>query len=422
MPVLFTLAVVIVAGRLGSEVAARLGQPEVLGELVAGVVLGNLSYAGIHRFAYLRDDPALTLLGGIGVVLLLFQVGLESTVADMMRVGGSSLLVATLGVIAPFALGFGVSAWLQPEHSHLVHLFTGATLCATSVGITARVLQEIGRSRDREARIVLGAAVLDDVMGLVILATVQGLILAAGAGTHVSVAHLAVTAATAVGFLIGALAAGHVLAPRLVGLASRLHAQGVLLATALTFCFLLAGLAGLIGLAPIVGAFAAGLLLEEVHFRSFPTPAAGPPAARVGDGGFHELEEQTRPLIAWLAPFFFVQMGVRVDLAMFARVEVLGLGLALTVAAVIGKQVCALGALGPGLNRLAIGIGMIPRGEVGLIFAQIGLGLRVGAERVIDDATYAAIVIMVMVTTLVTPGLLKWSFSRRPAVEPSALT
>jgi len=184
----------------------------------------------------------------------------------------------------------------------------------------------------------------------------------------------------------------------------------VLLATALGFCFLLAGLAGAMGLAPIVGAFAAGLLLEEVHFRSFE------------GNGFRELEERTRPLISWLAPFFFVQMGIRVDVATFGRTEVLGLALAITLAAVIGKQVCALGVLERGLNRLAVGIGMIPRGEVGLIFAQIGRTLRVGDERIIDDATYSAVVLMVISTTVITPGLLGWALRRQapPAGAPGA--
>jgi Kef-type K+ transport system membrane component KefB len=404
VPVLFTIVLVLVAGRLGSEIAARLRQPEVLGELVAGVALGNLGLLGFHRLEYLKTDSALELLAGLGVVLLLFEVGLESTVADMLKVGGSSLAVAALGVVAPMLLGWGVGAWLLPGRATEVHLFLGATLCATSVGITARVLQEIGRSRDKEARIILGAAVIDDVMGLVILAVVAGLVAAAAAGTALSLGSIATTTGIAAGFLFGAIAIGSLVTPRLVRLASYLRARGVLQATALGFCFLLAGLSGIIGLAPIVGAFAAGLLLEKVHFRHF-----------AGGRGEEELEPAVHPLISWLAPFFFVQMGARVDLATFGRLEVQGLALALTIAAVIGKQVCGLGVLEPGLNRLAIGLGMIPRGEVGLIFAKIGHELTMGGERVIDDATFSAVVIMVVVTTMVTPGLLKWSFERRSA-------
>ena len=206
-------------------------------------------------------------------------------------------------------------------------------------------------------------------------------------------------------FLFGALAVGVYMSPRLFGLAARLRGRAVLLAFALAFCFVLAYLAATIGLAPIVGAYAAGLILEPVHFKGFL------------DRGEDQLEDLIRPISSVLVPIFFVLMGMRVQLETFAGPGVLGLAALLTLAAIIGKQACSLGALGRGLDRLTIGIGMIPRGEVGLIFANIGLGLSVAGERVIDQGLFSAVVIMVVVTTLVTPPALKWSIGRRKRSE-----
>jgi Kef-type K+ transport system membrane component KefB len=341
------------------------------------------------------------MLAQLGIVILLFEIGLESTVRDMLKVGFQSFLVAVLGVTAPFFLGWGAGALLIPERGVYVHVFLGAALTATSVGITARVLQDLGRSRSPEARIILGAAVIDDVLGLVILAVVGGMISAAGAGTGLSVGGIALAVVKAAGFLVGALALGIWLSPRLFRLASRLKGRGVLLVTALSFCFLLAWLASTVGLAPIVGAYAAGLILEDVHFKDFK------------DRGEHGLEEMVRPISAVLSPVFFVLMGMLVDLKAFARTDVLALAAMLILAAVAGKQLCALGAYGGRLNRLAVGVGMIPRGEVGLIFANIGLGLTVAGTRILDESLYSAVVIMVIVTTLITPPALKWAFAFR---------
>jgi Kef-type K+ transport system membrane component KefB len=201
-------------------------------------------------------------------------------------------------------------------------------------------------------------------------------------------------------FLFGAVALGLVISPRLFGLASRLRGRGVLLATALVFCFGLSYLAAAIGLAAIVGAYAAGLILEDVHYRDFT------------ERGEHQLEELLEPIGVLLVPVFFVMMGMRVDLTAFTRGNVLGFAALLTLVAILGKQACALGALGGKLDRLSIGLGMIPRGEVGLIFANIGLGLTVQGEPVVDAATYSAVVIMVVVTTMATPPALRWSLAR----------
>ncbi len=403
--VLLGLVLVLIAAKLGGDLAIRIGQPAVLGELVAGVLIGNLSLAGFGGFEHLEADASLDLLARLGVVILLFEVGLESTVTEMMRVGLPSLLVACLGVAAPFALGWGVGAVLLPDHSVYVHAFLGATLTATSVGITARVLRDLGRSQSSEARIILGAAVIDDVLGLLILSIVSGVILASDQGAALSYAAIGAILAKAGVFLVGSLVLGLWLSPRLFALASRLRATGVLLAVSLSFCFLLAYLASRIGLAPIVGAYAAGLILERVHYRD------------LTDRGEHSLEELIRPISSFLVPVFFVLMGMRVDLASFAQPGIAGLAAALILVAILGKQACALGAFGRGadgraLDRLSVGIGMIPRGEVGLIFASIGAGLTVAGERIIDASTYAAVVLMVIVTTMATPPALKWSLTR----------
>jgi Kef-type K+ transport system membrane component KefB len=361
---------------------------------------------GFGALESMKTDPFIDMFARIGVLILLFEVGLESTVGQMLKVGISSLLVASLGVIAPFVLGWGVGAWLLPDQSAYVHAFLGATLTATSVGITARVLKDLGRSQSDEARIILGAAVIDDVFGLVILAVVTGIIGAADHGGSLSMGSVSVIIGKASGFLVGSLVLGVLISKRLFHLASRLKAAGVLLALGLGFCFVLAWLASVIGLAPIVGAFAAGLILEEVHYRDFK------------DRGEHGLEELVRPISAFLVPIFFVLMGMRTDLLSFASPGVLGLAAALTVAAIAGKQVCGLGVIGKGVDRLSVGLGMIPRGEVGLIFASIGISLSVAGERIINEATYSAVVVMVIVTTLVTPPALKWSLARgaaRPA-------
>jgi Kef-type K+ transport system membrane component KefB len=399
VPVVLGLAVILAAAKLGGDVAQRIGQPAVLGELVIGVLVGNLSLLGVGWFQFITANATIGVLAQLGAVILLFEVGLESTVRDMMQVGMRSLVVAVLGIVAPWALGWWVGALLLPEQSIYVHAFLGAALTATSVGITARVLKDLGHARSPEARIILGAAVIDDVLGLVVLAAVAAVIAAADSGAVLSYRAIAFVLGKALLFLFGALWLGVLFSPKLFSLASKLRGSGVLLATALVFCFTLAWLASVIGLAPIVGAYAAGLILEDLHYRDFAKEE-------------RHLEDLVRPISSFLVPVFFVLMGMRVDLSTFMRPEILGLAAVLTVAAVIGKQVCALGALGSKLDWLSIGIGMIPRGEVGLIFASIGLTLVVHGEYIIDAATYSAVVMMVMLTTLLTPPALKWSLGR----------
>ena len=401
-PVVLALALILVAAKIGGDLATRIGQPSVLGELAFGVLIGNLSLVGFDGLEPIKHDGTISMLAGLGVLILLFEVGLESTISQMMRVGLSAFMVASLGVVAPFLLGWGVSAWLMPEHSIYLHIFIGATLCATSVGITARVFKDLNRSQSNEARVILGAAVIDDVMGLVILSAVTGLIVAADRGSAFTLGTIFWPLGKALVFLAGALILGAALTPKLFSFASRLKTSGVLLATGLAFCFVLSWLANAIELAPIVGAFAAGLILEKVHYTNFV------------DRGEHELEELIQPIASFLVPIFFVLMGMRTDLKSFSQPGVLGLAAALTIAAIIGKQVCSLGVIGKGVDRLTVGLGMIPRGEVGLIFANIGLGLKVGGEQIVDASSFSAIVVMVIVTTMVTPPALKWSLGRIP--------
>lgn len=286
-----------------------------------------------------------------------------------------------------------------------MHIFIGATLCATSVGITARVFKDLSKLSTREARIILGAAVIDDVLGLLILAVVAGAIRSTAGGSQLSWLGVALIAMKALLFLAAAIVAGHLIVPRVLRGAGRLETRGVLLTLAVSFCFLLSWAAAAIGLAPIVGAFAAGLVLDEVHYK--------PPGVRQQ----RDLTELLQPVSTFLVPIFFVLMGLKVDLSLFARTDLLGFALAITAAAIIGKQICAAGVLQRGINRVAVGIGMIPRGEVGLIFAGIGSTLMLPnadgrLEPVIGSATFGAVVIMVIVTTLVAPPALKWALNR----------
>jgi Kef-type K+ transport system membrane component KefB len=410
--VALSIAIILAAAKVGGELATRLRQPAVLGELLVGVLLGNLTLAGVSGLEHIKSDPSIDLLAGLGVLVLLFEVGLESTVAQMLQVGASALAVAVLGVLGPFALGWLLGAWLLPGSSVYVHAFLGATLSATSVGISVRVLKDLNYSQTAEARVILGAAVIDDVLGLIILAAVTGAILSADRGESLSYAHIAWIFGKATVFLVGSLALGTLFAPRVFSLVSRLRGHGVLLATGLVFCFLFSWLADRVGLAAIVGAFAAGLILEPSHYAAF---------VRRGE---RTIEDLIHPISSFLVPLFFVLMGMRTDLRSLAQPGVLTLAAALTLAAIAGKQLCSLGVIGARIDRLSVGIGMIPRGEVGLIFANVGLGLSLGGHRLIDESTFAAIVVMVIVTTVITPPSLAWSLRRsRPSAtadSPSA--
>lgn len=405
VPVLLGLVVILTAAKLGGEMFERIGQPAVLGELVLGILLGNLTLFGFGGLEFLTTDEGIEILAQIGVILLLFEVGLESNVREMLSVGVSSLVVATLGIVAPFFLGWGVSAWLLPDEELLVHAFIGATLAATSVGITARVLNDLGKIQARESKIILGAAVIDDVLGLVILAVVQGIIVAADHGGELATFDVWCILIKALIFLVGALLLGGWLSPRAFKLASKLRVHGMLLVVSLIFALGLSYLADLIGLATIVGAFAAGLILDEVHYRDY------------HDWGEHKIEDLLRPLATFLVPIFFVWIGARVELSAFGQVEILGFAALLSLAAIVGKMLCALGVLEKGLDRISVAVGMVPRGEVGLIFASIGAGLVLHGHPVISESVFAAVVIMVIVTTLITPPALQYTLARGDRIK-----
>lgn len=419
------LAILIVLAKLGSLVE-RFRQPAVLGEILIGVLVGNLALAGFDFFESSKQDAILQFLAELGVVVLLFQIGLESSVSSMMKVGMRALAVAVVGVVVPFALGtLVVGPMLFPQAGFNAHLFFGATLTATSVGITARVFQDMGALQSRESQIVLGAAVIDDVIGLVILAVVSGIV---RSGT-ISAMEVLVICGKAVGFLVVALIAGQYLARIFTGLFRHISTSvGSQLVLALATCLMFAYLASLLGLAPIVGAFAAGLILDAAHFRHFDAPrivheldesladssteVRRRVMATLSRHAEHTLEQLVAPLGYILVPLFFVYTGMQVNLAVLGDSHVLVTALLVTLLAFGGKLVSGIVA-GP-VNKWIVGWGMAPRGEVGLIFAVVGKQLGV-----VDDQEFAVFVIMVMLTTLLTPPLLSWLIRRQDSAAQS---
>jgi Kef-type K+ transport system membrane component KefB len=390
------LITILLVGKGLGEVAERIGQPAVLGELVAGVVLGY-SVLGVVPVDGAMAE-IVTLLAEVGVAILLFEIGLETDLKEMFRVGASASTVAVVGVTLPFLLGFLYWWWATPAiGSHpgdvtdtMVAIFVGATLTATSVGITARVLTDLNRIHTREARVIIGAAVVDDVLGLVILAIVSGL--AAGAG--LTALGIATKFAVAVGFLVAAVIIGNWVAPRLFGLIDQLRVRGVLLVSAFSFALLFGALAGLAGSAMIIGSFAAGIVLSSTN-------------------QFDVIEERIKPVADVFTPIFFVSVGAAVNVNLFLpwseqfSTSVLAVGGILLVIAIIGKLVAGytVGWGSEPMNHAAIGVGMVPRGEVGLIFAQLGL-----TNGILSSEVFSAILIMVIFTTFIAPPLLKVIF------------
>lgn len=402
-PVLFGLAVLVVMAKIGGLLAERWRQPSVLGELLVGIVLSNFLplVFGEKGIAFVRSEPTLLVLAEVGVLILLFDVGLETDLRALTRVGTSSLLVATIGVVAPIMLGWGASAWLFPDSATLVHVFVGATLAATSVAITVRVLRDLGVLQSREGQIILGAAILDDVLGLMVLAVVAGMVAAvASGGPGLSVLAIAGIFLRAVIFLGIAVGIGVLFSEQIVRLVGRTRHPEIMLVFGLGLCFTLAFAAEVVGLAGIIGAFAAGLMLDPYG-----------KGVRVTEGKA-ALSELLHPLSSLFVPLFFVLIGIQVHLGSLASPVVFGFGVVLTICALVGKLACALGVVGGGVNRLAVAIGMIPRGEVGLIFAGIGTSLTIGGQPILSQGVFSAVVMMVLVTTLVAPVGLRWAFER----------
>lgn len=381
------LAIALAAAKLFGMAAQWIGQPAVLGELVAGVVLG-MSVLGLID----PKNEALHLLAEIGVVLLLFEIGLETDLGQLLRVGGVSAIVAVVGVVLPFVLGYAVCRlW---GLGNLVAVVAGATLTATSVGITARVLSDLGRLQEPESRIILGAAVIDDVIGLIILAVVSRLT----QGQGVTFLGIVQASAIAFGFLAGTILLGRFLVPPLLGLTDRVAVPGKPTILAILFAFGLAWLAAAAGSALIIGSFAAGLLLR------------GTKQAQAMERGIVHLGY-------FFIPLFFVSVGAAVDVRVLNPVDpanrsTLLIGGLLIVAAILGKFLAGYAPFWYRGKKQVVGVGMIPRGEVGLIFAQMGL-----ASGVFDAGLFSAVTLMVLVTTFLAPPLLKMLFPPLPRVR-----
>ena len=387
------LASIFIVGKVLSSIFVRFKQPEVLGELTAGVILGTL---GLIPLLGQPGHEVLFLLSEVGVAILLFEIGLETDLNELLSVGLPSLTVAILGVVVPFFLGFysvyllGDLGFISSESSlFLTALTIGATLTATSVGITARVLYELNKLKAIESKVILGAAVIDDVIGLIILAIVGGLISSSNLGQDVSIefSSVAIITGKAFGFLFLAIVIGRLFTTKLFIFIHSLKARGSLLLGALSYTFIFAFLAQFAGLAPIIGAFAAGLLLAKTNQKTL-------------------IEDRLKPVADVFIPIFFIMVGAAVDISVFnpfikENIAVIILALVLFVIAIIGKLVSGLGAFSLKANKLVIGIGMIPRGEVGLIFASMGL-----ATGVLNSSDYSALTVMVMLTTFIAPPLL----------------
>jgi len=423
--VLLSLVTIYIASKIGGELCSRINLPPVLGELVGGVMIGvsvlgllafpesgataedSLIMAFLERTTDLTPETiepvfeaqgeVITVLSELGVVILLFEIGLESDLKELLQVGPQAALVAVTGVVAPFVggtaglyYGFGVPA--------VPAVFAGAALTATSIGITAKVLSELGRLNSKEGQIIIGAAVIDDVLGIIILAVVASLIKTGNIEVS-NVLYLVVSAGV---FLVGTILLGRFVTPFLMGMVKEMKTRGQLLLTSLVFAFALAYVATAINLEAILGAFAAGLVLGETEKRK-------------------ELEEQVVPVADILVPVFFVCVGARTDLGVLnpadpSNREGLILAAFLIVVAMIGKAIAGYTIFGrPDLNKLAIGVGMIPRGEVGLVFAGVG-----SASGALSPATEAAIIVMVIFTTFVAPPFLRVVFPDAPAEEAEA--
>jgi Kef-type K+ transport system membrane component KefB len=367
---LLTLVLIIVAARLGGFLARKIKQPAVLGELVAGVLLGPSLFHLVNE-----HDPVLTFLAEIGVIILLFLVGLESNIHSLLKVGKASSLVAIIGVVAPFAFGYWY--FIVNGYPSTVALFVGATFTATSVGITMRVLSELGKTNSNEGKVILGAAVIDDVLGLIILGIVIGIV----STGHVDLFSTIRLGVYSVVFLFGSIYIGLKFVPRIYSIIHKLEKQRTFVISTFIFALALSLIANWIGLATIVGSFAAGLILERTEHKE-------------------HFEEKMKPVADLFVPVFFVMAGAVMDVHTLFNLEVIGPILILTGLAIVSKVIAGVGAYGKA-SMLQVGIGMIPRGEVGLIFATYGL-----TYSIISTQLYSIMVVVIMLTTFVTPPLL----------------
>ncbi|MGA7096315.1 MAG: cation:proton antiporter [Acidimicrobiia bacterium] len=389
---LVELLVILIAAKVGAELMARIHQPPVIGELIMGMIVG----ASVLGWVDVSEGGLVSILAELGVIVLLFQVGLEIQMRDMLRLGPVAVAVATIGVITPFVLGFFASKWLgMGGGSNEVALFVGAAMTATSVGITARVFTDLGKMNSDEARVVIGAAVVDDVIGLVILAVVVGLL---GSGGELQTGDLITLGIKVVLFLGVSIGLGALVMPWLLKLLTMLKVPGSYVIGALVIAISV-GIAAdrLAGLEPIVGAFVAGLIVGQADH-------------------IERIQGEIASIGHLLVPIFFLAVGAQVDVGVMFQPKVLVAGLVITVLAAAGKVVASLGTLGRPLRRLVVGVGMIPRGEVGLIFAALGASQLAS---VVESEEVAIVVLMVVLTTLAAPLILSRMLkSDPPTVEP----
>lgn len=401
---LLQLFLVFVAAKIAAEVFHRIHQPAVIGELLVGMLIGPFAlglvglpdeamvgaFHGDARVAAEATKLVQEVISELGVIVLLFFVGLETRVSDILRVGGRAGTVALLGVVLPFGLGYLLMGPVLGRPL-MEAIFVGTAMVATSVGITARVLRDLGVIASRESRIILGAAVIDDIIGMVILAIVAGM----GATGSISWLSVGVIGGQALLFTAFVSLVGTGAMRRWGGLLTRLRMDNAPFAVALVTMLGLAVASASIGLAAIIGAFLAGMVFAELPDR-------------------FEIEHQALPLYQFLVPFFFVLTGAQVDWRLFLRGDIMGLALGVTLLALVGKLVgCGLGAAGLGRRSMAIvGVGMAPRGEVGLIVASLGLSL--GA---ITQDLFSVVVVMSILTTLVVPPVLRLLYRGDPETE-----
>jgi len=381
------MLLIFASARLLAEVFERLSMPGIVGQILAGILIGP------SVLGWMRPGVFLSALSELGVMFLLFQVGLEVKSSELMRLGGTALAVAFLGVLVPFFAGWGITlAWGEPQ---IESIFVGAAMVATSVGITAQVLASKGLLHQRASKVILAAAVIDDVLGLLVLAVVSSV-----AKGGLNFVELGVTSGLAVGFTFLVARFGTATVRRVMPrVEQQLRAGEAQFSVALVLLFALALLAQYAGVAAIIGAFLAGMALaESVN---------------------HRVHDLARGVTELLVPFFLVGIGLHFDLAAFAQGGTVILALVIVAAAMLSKFVgCGLGALKLGLpDAVRIGVGMSPRGEVGMVVAQIGLGLGVIAQSV-----YGVVVFMSIATTILAPPLLRIAYRDllRPAAQPEA--
>jgi Kef-type K+ transport system membrane component KefB len=387
------LAIALIAARVLSETVARFGVPAVIGELLAGLLIGP------SLLGWVSPDASMKLLAEIGIILLLFEVGMDTNLHRLRSSGLKPYIVALIGFILPFMLGYAVSTELF-QLPNLTALFIGGTLTATSIGITVRVLNDLGRRHSDEAQIIIGAAVLDDILGVLALAFLYQFAIE----QHISLQSLGEVSIYIVLFMVLAPICGKLIAVLIDHLDQRAHTPGLLLTMALSVTLLFSWLAHAVDAPEIMGGFAAGLAFSQHFGFNLNLGKKNSTLFKPSPTLAHRLEEQMRPLIHTFSPLFFVMVGVTLNLREvdWSSASVWSLASALLLCAIVGKVVAGFFIRTSRSNQIAIGLSMIPRGEVGLIFAQLGF-----TQGMLNGELYAALLIVIALTTIAPPFLLK---------------